>query len=247
MQRPIRQVPFAVMAVLALGIVLQISLGLTSPRPTARAHALPAAPPLATLRAASLGEPIAFSQLAALYLQAFDNQPGVSIPFRDLDYDRVTSWLTRILELDPAAQYPLVMASHLYAQVPDEAKQRQMLDFLYRAFLNDPNRRWQWLAHAAVVAKHRLHDLPLALKYAQAIARHARGADVPHWAQQMPIFILEDMGEVQSAKVLLGALLANGQISDPHEIYFLGQRLKALEKNAPAVPRTVDLSSPMSK
>jgi len=110
-----------------------------------------------------------------------------------------------------------------------------MLDFIYQAFLQDPNRRWQWLAHAAVVAKHRLHDLPLALRYAQAIARHARGQNVPHWAQQMPIFILEDMGEAQSAKVLLGAQLAEGQISDPREIHFLTQRLKTLEEKTGAL------------
>ena len=43
-----------------------------------------------------------------LYLQAFDNQPGVSIPFRDLDYRRVTQWLETILALDAAGQYPLL-------------------------------------------------------------------------------------------------------------------------------------------
>jgi hypothetical protein len=235
MQRSFRQVPHAVVAVLALCIVLQAAWGLASPRPTAHAQALPPPPSLAALRLANLGEPIAFAQLTALYLQAFDNQPGASIPFSDLDYSLVVGWLTRMLELDPAAQYPLVMASHLYSQVPDEARQRQMLDFIYQAFLQDPNRRWQWLAHAAVVAKHRLHDLPLALRYAQAIAHNARGKNVPHWAQQMPIFILEDMGEAQSAKVLLGALLAEGKISDPREIHLLTQRLKTLEEKTGAL------------
>ena len=80
------------------------------------------------------------------------------------------------------------------------------------------------------MAKHRLHDMPLALKYAQAIAREATGQDVPHWAQQMPIFILQDMGEVESAKILLGALLANGTVTDPHEIHFLMEKYKELEK-----------------
>ena len=49
-----------------------------------------------------------------------------------------------------------------------------MLEFVYREFLLDPNRRWPWLAHATVLAKHRLHDLPLALRYAGCAPAHDR-------------------------------------------------------------------------
>ena len=127
-----------------------------SRRPNARAEALgePASPAL--LRALALGEPIALAQLLTLYLQAFDNQPGVSIPFLELDYARVTAWLETILELDPVGQYPLLMASQIYGQVPDEAKQRRMCEFVREQFDRDPDRRWRWLAHCAIMAKHRL-------------------------------------------------------------------------------------------
>lgn len=210
-------------------LVVQIGWRLIEPGPSARAEALESPPSAALLHAASLGEPVPLAGLLALRLQAFDNQPGISIPFAALDYGRVESWLGALLALDPRADYPLLMASHIYSQVPDVAKQRAMLDFTQRAFLDDPNRRWRWLAHAALVAKHRLHDLPLALKYAQSVARYARGADVPHWAQQMPIFILEDMGEMEAAKIELGALLATGAITDPAEKHFLTERYIELE------------------
>ncbi len=104
-----------------------------------------------------------------------------------------------------------------------------MLDFIYRQFLRDPNLRWPWLAHAAIIAKHRLNDLPLALEYAEAISRHSTASGVPHWATQMRIFILEDMGEIESAKVLLGGLLVSGVVTDSHEIHFLTERLQRLE------------------
>ena len=164
-----------------------------------------------------------------LWLQAFDNQPGISIPFRDLDYPKVIGWLERILALDPKGQYPLLAASRLYSEVPDEVKQRQMLEFVYEQFFQDPNHRWPWLAHAVYIAKHRLHDLPLALRYAQAIAAYATGEQVPHWAQQMQIFVLEDIGEIESAKVLIGGLLESGTITDPQELQFLMNRLKEIE------------------
>jgi hypothetical protein len=226
-ERPLRTIPRAVWAVLAAALALQVGWQAASPRPVATASALPPAPSATWLRAASLGEPIALSEMLVLYLQAFDNQPGVSIPFRDLDYGAVEAWLAAALDLDPVGQYPLMMAAHLYAQVPVEAKQRRMLEFVHQAFLRDPDRRWRWLAHAAIVAKHRLHDVPLALRYAEDITRYARAAS--GWARQMRIFILEDMGEGEAAAVLLGGLLESGEVTDPAEINFLTQRLETLK------------------
>ena len=51
----------------------------------------------------------------------------------------------------------------------------------------------------------------------------------PSWARQMQIFILEDIGELESAKIMLGGLLATGQVTDEHELRFLTQRLEALK------------------
>lgn len=207
------------------------------PPPVAQASGLEFPPPAAALRVIALGEPIALAHALVLYLQAFDNQPGVSIPYRELDYEAVEAWLEAALTLDPRGPYPLMMAAHLYSLVPDEAKQRRMLDFVHRAFLRDPDARWRWLAHAAIVAKHRLKDMPLALRYAEEIALKAGSAR--GWARQMRIFLLEDMGETEAATVLLGGLLASGEVSDPAEIRFLTERLEKL--------RTVEESSPVSK
>ena len=85
------------------------------------------------------------------------------------------------------------------------------------------------------MAKHRLNDPALALKYARAIAEHSPGA--PAWARQMHIFVLEDMGEYEAAKILLGGLLASGVVTDRHEQILLQeslQRIEAAEKSAQA-------------
>ena len=228
-ERPISTVPGVVLGLLAAALAAQIVLKTAEPRPAATALDLPDPPPRAALRLAAMGEPIATANLLSLYLQAFDTQPGISIPFKDLDYVKVESWLTSILELDPPGQYPLMMASQIYAQVPVMEKQRQMLDFTYRKFLIDPNRRWRWLAHAAIMAKHRLSDPALALRYARALSERATAPSVPDWAKQMHIFVLEDMGEIETVKILLGGLLVSGTVTDPHEVHFLTERLKALQ------------------
>jgi hypothetical protein len=226
-ERPLAAVSLRTWWVLALALSVQLAWQALSPNPTANATQLGVPADANWFRAASFGEPIPLAHLSVLYLQAFDNQPGISIPYRELDYGAVQAWLKRALELDPQGQYPLMMAAQLYAQVPDEAKQRQMLAFVHREFMRDPDRRWRWLAHAAIVAKHRLKDMPLALRYAEDITRHAGSA--LHWARQMRIFILEDMGEAQAATVLLGGLLASGEVTDAAEIRFLTERLEALK------------------
>jgi hypothetical protein len=226
-ERRVAAVPRAALIMLVGALAVHVSWQALQGKPQATAAALHAPPSAASLHVVSLGEPIALAQALTLYLQAFDNQPGMSIPYRDLDYSAVIAWLRAILELDPDTQYPLMMAAELYAQVPDQAKTRTMLDFVHEEFLRAPDQRWRWLAHAALVAKHRLHDMPLALRYADDITRYARHAQ--SWARQMRIFILEDMGESQAAAVLLGGLLENGEVSDPAEIRFLTERLEQLK------------------
>jgi hypothetical protein len=190
---------------------------------------LPPAPRPEALRLASFGEPEAAARLAMLYLQSFDLGGANALPYQKLDYARLVEWLGSILALDPRSDYPLFSAARVYAEVPDPVRSRDMLEFVYREFLRDPDRRWPWLAHAALLAKHRLGDLPLALRYASAIDEKVTAPDVPLWARQMRIFILEDMNELEAAKILLGGLLASGKIRDPAEARFLKQRLDELE------------------
>lgn len=231
-ERPLSCVPKPVLLLLTLGLALQVFCHFNLPGQSAKAQELAAPPSTDALRAASFGEPVALAKILTLRLQIFDSQPGIMLPFRRLDYTKVEAWLERMLELDPRSQYPLFMASRLYGEVADPARQRIMLELVYRRFADDPNRRWPWLAHAAVVAKHQLKDLPLARKYAQAIRLQATDPAVPSWARQMEIFLLEDMNELDSAKILLGGLLDSGRITDPHEVRFLKERLQQMERKS---------------
>lgn len=228
-ERPLRYVSAPVLALLAAGLALQIGLHATQPAPQARAPDLLPPPAISLLRLASLGEPIALAKILMLQLQAFDYRSGSRIPFKDLDYALVEAWLARILELDPGGQYPLLAASRLYAEVPDEPKQRSMLEFIYRQYLRDPNRRWPWLAHATFLAKHRLKDMPLALRYAAALQKYTTAKDVPAWATTMEVFIREDLNELETARVMIGGLLASGRITDRGELHFLNGRLQEIE------------------
>lgn len=224
-ERPLRVVPKRVMLLLSAALLLQLGFHALQPRPVPVVRAMPPAPSLHFLDLVSMGEPAALARLLMLWLQAFDYQPGVSIPFKDLDYHRIIDWLDVILALDPRSQYPMLSAARVYSQVPDNARRRLMLDFVYRKFLQDPDRRWPWMAHAVFVAKHWIGDKQLALKYARAIRTHVTPGVAPYWAMQMELFVLADMGEAKSARVLLGSLLGSGLIKDSKQLQFLEQRL----------------------
>ena len=236
-ERPLSAMPALVWGALIVALAAHIAWRIAQAPSTPQAADLPPAPNARALRLASFGEPNALARVMMLYLQAFDSSAANEQPYRKLDYTRLAGWLEAILALDPRSEYPLFTAARIYAENADPAKARLMLDFTYRQFFADPDHRWQWLAHAALLAKHRLHDLPLARRYAAAIDRYTRSPDVPLWARQMEIFILEDMNELEAARIMLGGLLASGQIKDPAEARFLARRLRDLEERIGQKPR----------
>ncbi len=217
---------------LALAVLLSIQLAGAALRgnrvPAAEDLPPPPRPPI--LRALALGETAALARLTMVYLQAFDFSGANNIAYRQLDYTHVIGWLQAVLFTDPRSEYALFSAARVYAENPDPAKSRAALRFVHEAFLEDPDRRWPWLAHASLLAKHRVKDLPLARRYAADIDRYAKSTDVPDWARQMEVFILEDMNELEAAKVLLGGLLAAGRIQDPAERTYLELRLQEMER-----------------
>jgi len=230
-------VPRWVVGLLAVALASQLAWRGQSRPQVPEASELPPAPRAEVLRIAAFGEPATLARLLMLYLQAFDYHGTNTLPYRNLDYKRLTAWLGAILALDPLSEYPLFIAARVYAEIPDPQRQRIMLDFILSEFQSDPNRRWPWATHAALVAKHQLKDLPLALKYARAVDHLTTAPDVPLWAKQMEIFILEDMNELDAASVMVGGLLASGRISDPGERRFLQGRLKELKERQGALRR----------
>ncbi len=228
-ERALHFVPAWLWGALAVTLAAQVAWQVLLPPPRMGGEDLPAAPRPEALRLASFGEAPAAARLALMYVQAFDLGGANQLPYQKLDYGRLVGWLEAALQLDPRSDYALFLASRLYTEVRDPARARAMMDFVYRAFLGDPDRRWAALAHCAILAKHRLGDLSLARRYAGAVARLTTSQRVAPWARQMEVFILEDMNEFEAARVLLGAMLEAGQIDDPAEASFLKQRLDQLE------------------
>ena len=241
--RPLSAIPVWIIVLLLAGLAVQVTWQVGRSGPEAHRIDLPPAPSPLLLRAASLGEPELAARIAILYLQAYDLRGDNAVPYQYLDYARLIDWLRAIVQTDPKSAYALFSAARIYAENPDRAKCRAVLEFLHETFEHDPERRWPWLAHAALIAKHRLRDLPLALRYARAIDGSVRDPRAPLWAKHMEIFILEDMNEIVAAKIMLGGLIASGRIVDTSELLLLHERLEALKEKLPRTHRPDPASS----
>ena len=239
-ERPVRDVPLPVIVILLAALAIQLYWHSQQQPIGAKAEDLPRPMSARTYVMSSFGEPVAAAKVLNLWLQAFDNQPGISIPLHALDYDIVTDWLDTILELDPRGHYPMLVAARVYGSVSVEEKQREMMDYIFYKFNEDPNKHWRWLAHAVITAKHELKDMQLALKYAHALTEKATGENVPYWARDMKIIVLEDMGEIEAAKILVGGLIASGEITDPYELNFLQNKIRTLEEKVTKIRQDVD-------
>jgi hypothetical protein len=226
-ERAVSHVPRPVLLLFAGCLVAQLAWHASRPAPLALARDLPPAPSVEALQVVALAEPSAFARLLMYWLQAFDHQPGLSLAFRDLDYTRVVDWLTRIGQLDPGFTYPLLSAARIYTEVQDNERRRLMLEYVSARFREDPDSHWQWQAHAVYVAQHRIRDPAIALRLARELRELATGPAVPGWARQLELFVLENMGELETAKILLGGLIESGAVSDPNEIRFLTERLES--------------------
>ncbi|MGE0314871.1 MAG: hypothetical protein AB7P21_24920 [Lautropia sp.] len=217
---------------------LQAAFGASIPRGQARVVSPGEPPSAAAARLATLGEAIGTGYGLALYTQAFDAQAGASLRIADLDGDAIGRWLDRAIDLDPHAGYPLLLAARVYGEVLPRPQAARMIDLIHRRFLEDPQARWRWLAHAVYIARHVLEDRPLALALARSLRVHATGPGIPGWVRQAEPLLLADMGRVESARVLLGAMVTSGTITDPAELSFLTGRLRELE-HQPAVADTM--------
>lgn len=226
-ERSLRSVPKSVIVLLILSLSAQVSWRLRTSPAVSEVQILTPPPKDALLSLVGFGDSLISAKLLMLWLQSFNSQNGRFINYQQLDYTVLIQWLETLLRLDPKGQYPLLAASHLYSIVPDPQKQRQILEFVYQQFFIDPARRWPWLAQATLLAKHRLKDLTLALKYSQALTTYAT-PNTPYRVQELQILILEEMGEFVQAQQVIEILLDRGQITDPTEISYLDEHLKVL-------------------
>lgn len=204
----------------AAALVLHGVLGHQQRAVQAAWSGVPAAPSAVLAPVLTLGDPQVLYRGAAFGLQNMGDQGGRVTPLADYDYQRLEAWLAVLDRLDPEADYAPTLAGFYFGQTRDPVDLRRIVTYLTRIGARDPRHNWRWLAHAAFLARHRLHDLPLALD----IARHLTeldDPDIPLWVRQLPAFVLAEVGEDEAARDLLRTILATDATLAADDVAFM--------------------------
>jgi len=224
--RPVWQVPRFLLAGFLVLLLFQIMLHQSVMTQKAISYR-----PLSTpfdssiYRGLSMGSEQLLSYLLAIRLQLHDNQVGKHIRYNQIDYELLVRWLDQIYRLNPASEYPMMLASRIYSQTTDKKRLRIILDYIDRSFMLDPQLHWRHLAEATVVAKHQLGDLSLALQMAQKLSNQPPSVVMPAWARDIHLILLGDLNEYEAAIVIISGLLESGAADDPDEKLFLQEKL----------------------
>lgn len=214
---------------LVAAMAMQAAFSAAHPREWSASRSIGEPPALRTVTVGAFGEQRSAAYAMTLYLQSFDAQAGQQQRLSSLDHAANQAWLERIAMVAPDTAYPAFLATRIYADSlpPDEL--RRMLRWVHERFLASPAKHWTSMAHAVYVAGHTLGDKRLAATFAGSLREHG-GPDVPPWAKDLELFLLVDLDELQAARMLMGALVASGTLTDPREIEVLTQRLQEIER-----------------
>lgn len=178
----------------------------------------------------SMGSTKLVAYFLSLDLQLHDTQTGQHFSYRLLDYRVLVEWLELINRISPRSEYPAMLASRIYTQTGDDEQLRLMLDFVERRFDLDPQLHWRRLAESSVIARHRLRDLELALKYARKLARQPASVEMPRWARDFEFLLLAELSEYEASIAIIQALLESDSIKHPDEKKFLRDKLSEFQQ-----------------
>lgn len=233
--KPLRLIPLYLWALLTAGIGGQLAFHhYVAPTPKVTVEHFSQPPSAGVFRALAFGEHATLSKLLSFWVQAFDNQPGVSIPFRELDYDALGQWLDRAVALDEKAEYPHFLMAKVYSSVIEEgnARRYKAADWVRRQFAARPNERYEWMAYMTNLMMYEVEDSDLAFEMAKELHEKTEVDKVPSWVRQLEIYFLKGHDKFEAAADLLYARLQAGEVTEPQEFVFLTDRLEEMLKNS---------------
>ena len=239
-ERPMRMLPRPLLAGFVLLFVFQaVNHHLGRERLEATYQPLTRPYSADAYRAMAMGSYRLLGYLLSLRLQLHDNQAGQHFRYSLMDYDLLVDWLETLSDIDTDSEYPMLLASRIYTQTGNPERLRKILGFIERRFDDNPQLHWRRLAEASLIAKHKLKDLDLALRFADKLAKQPASVKMPHWARDFQFLLLAELNETESAIAIIEALLQSGSVKDPDERRFLREKLsdfqqKLFESQQPA-------------
>ena len=181
-------------------------------------------------QALAFGSDRLLSYALMLSVQLHDNQIGKHIGYQHVNYETLSRWLLTIYELNPLSDYPAFLTTRVYSQVSEPAKILKLIEVTQHLFTINPVQHWRRMTEACLLAKHQLKDLSLALTLAKQVADLPASIELPHWARDMKLILLDELNQLESAQLLISSMLQSGEVKDNDEIRFLKSRLLMIQQ-----------------
>ena len=181
---------------------------------------VPAAPSNRVAKALAMGDGQFLYRAATFVLQNMGDDGGRTTPLKDYDYQRLGQWFFLLDRFDPVSEFLPVLVGYYYSQSQNPDDVRIVISYLAHIAIRDPDRNWRWFAHAIYLARHKVKDMNLALSLAYRMAA-MKSPGIPVWAQQMPAFLLADVGEKEAARDLMEAIMESQPNLEPAEMEFM--------------------------
>jgi len=201
--------------VLAFALVLQVALWVYARDIQARWANVPPVP--SALGAAGMGlcdTQFAYRSLGIM-IQNLGDTGGRTTHFNDYDYKALAGWFDVMDRLDPKSDFIPFLAGYYFGAVEIPEKAAFMSDYLARQGMRPEDQKWRWLARASFIARFGEKNPDKALALAKQLAALHPKVDLPFWARQMPVFILEDRGQKEAALAMILETLKSEQASLP--------------------------------
>ncbi len=180
-------------------------------------HIIPPVPSESRAQSFAIGDRQLAFRMISVMLQNFGDTGGRVTPLEDYDFDDLTRWLRLSSMLDPESSFTPYLAALYFGGVQKPSMLPPLLEYLSDAGQRPGGENWRWLAHAAYLARFRMKNMDLALKYARQLA--ALPGDQPVWTRQMPGFILNSTGNKDEALEIMVKIIKEGLDKyDPAEI-----------------------------
>lgn len=213
-------IPKGALAAVLITLSLQATFWWRTRELQAGWEGVPPAPSNQVAKALAMGDGQFLYRAATFVLQNMGDEGGRVTPLKDYDYQRLGQWFFLLDQFDPQSEYLPVLVGYYYSLSQNPEDVRVVISYLTHIAIRDPVRNWRWLAHAIYLARHKVGDMNLALSLAYRMAA-IRGPGIPIWAQQMPAFVLAEVGEKEAARNLMEAIIDSQTDLEPSEIEFM--------------------------
>jgi hypothetical protein len=154
-----------------------------------------------------------------LMIQNLGDTGGRTTNFEEYDYTALGEWFRLMDTLDASANFIPFLAAYYFGSVETPAKAAVIVDYLAEQGRKAGSQKWRWLARASFLARFAEKNQDKALTLARELAAMYPKVQLPFWARQMPVFILEERGQKEAAlAMVLETLKSESHTLPPQEV-----------------------------